>query len=308
MTRNGKIARLPRLIRDELNQRLENSQEGPKLLAWLNGLEQVKEVLEDSFDSAPISKQNLSEWRRGGFREWAIRREWIEQARQLTDGRDEMDLVLDRSLLPGALATAMATRYAALLNSWDGEPNPKFEEKLRLLRGLNQDIALLQKTLQQTIRQEKAAQQAEEDREKRDEEETRKKTLDVLMSFTERDAIAATLGGGPHAQWLAEAMIAVKYDLPFPAVPPRSKAEPDKEKAGSTSQTQAPSNEHTESPTQEAKVDLGPTEHAADAASPGESGSVKPVASSETSAAASETAGKEGRREHPPQSEDQNMD
>ena len=36
--RNGKIARLPRQIRDELNERLERSEPGPQLLAWLNAL------------------------------------------------------------------------------------------------------------------------------------------------------------------------------------------------------------------------------------------------------------------------------
>src|SRR5277367_994940 len=164
MTRNGKIARLPGNVRDELNQRLDNGQEGPKLLAWLNGLDDVKQALKASFDGAPISKQNLSEWRLGGFREWQIRREWIEQALQLSESRGEMEQVVDMSLLPGALAGALAARYAALLNSWDGEPDPKFEEKLRLLRGLNRDIALLQKTMQHANQQEKAAVQESEER------------------------------------------------------------------------------------------------------------------------------------------------
>src|SRR5580692_2504281 len=104
MTRNGKIARLPGSVRAELNQRLENGEEGPSLLAWLNGLRDVKKTLKASFGGAPISKQNLSEWRQGGFREWQIRRELIEQARQLSDGRNEMEAVVDTSLLAGALA------------------------------------------------------------------------------------------------------------------------------------------------------------------------------------------------------------
>jgi hypothetical protein len=78
MSRNGKIARLPGTIRDELNQRLENGEEAPPLLAWLNGLPEVQRSLKDHFDGAPVSKQNLSEWRQGGFREWQIREELIE--------------------------------------------------------------------------------------------------------------------------------------------------------------------------------------------------------------------------------------
>ncbi|HEV7927008.1 MAG TPA: hypothetical protein VGR14_16750, partial [Verrucomicrobiae bacterium] len=170
MTRNGKIARLPGNVRAELNQRLENGEEGPKLLTWLNGLSEVKKALKASYEGAPITKQNLSEWRLGGFREWQIRRELIEQARQLSEGRDEMEAAVDTSLLAGALAGALAARYAVLLNSWDGEPDQKFEDKLRLLRGLNRDVALLQKTMHLANQQEKAAVQESEDRDNRETE------------------------------------------------------------------------------------------------------------------------------------------
>ncbi len=36
MTGNGKIARLPRAIRDELNRRMGDGQTGQELLPWLN--------------------------------------------------------------------------------------------------------------------------------------------------------------------------------------------------------------------------------------------------------------------------------
>jgi hypothetical protein len=74
-TRNGKIARLPREVRQELNQRLEQSEPSPQLLEWLNALPEVKKVLRDDFDGVPISKQNLSQWRQGGFEEWLAREE-----------------------------------------------------------------------------------------------------------------------------------------------------------------------------------------------------------------------------------------
>ena len=35
MTRNGKIARLPREIRDELNRRLDDGGQGKDLVEWL---------------------------------------------------------------------------------------------------------------------------------------------------------------------------------------------------------------------------------------------------------------------------------
>ena len=69
-TRKGKIARLPREIRAEINHRLERSEPSPKLLAWLNALPEVRRFIDHDFAGVPISKQNLSEWRQGGFREW----------------------------------------------------------------------------------------------------------------------------------------------------------------------------------------------------------------------------------------------
>ncbi len=42
MTGNGKIARLPRALRDELNRRMGDGQTGQELLLWLNRLPKVK--------------------------------------------------------------------------------------------------------------------------------------------------------------------------------------------------------------------------------------------------------------------------
>jgi len=42
MSRNGKIARLPRWIREELNRRLQRGQQGDSLLAELNRQPEVR--------------------------------------------------------------------------------------------------------------------------------------------------------------------------------------------------------------------------------------------------------------------------
>ena len=44
-SRNGKIARLPHGVREELNQRLERSEPSPQLLAWLNALPAAREFV-----------------------------------------------------------------------------------------------------------------------------------------------------------------------------------------------------------------------------------------------------------------------
>jgi len=63
--RNGKIARCPWGVRNELNRRLQSGELGESILEWLNGLPEVKEILDAHFAGVPLSKQNLSEWRPG---------------------------------------------------------------------------------------------------------------------------------------------------------------------------------------------------------------------------------------------------
>src|ERR1700722_12797671 len=116
--RNGKIARLPREIRKELNQRLEQSEESPQLLPWLNDLPEVKKILRDDFDGAPISKQNLSEWRQGGFQEWLALQELWAQVQNMEDFTEDLDADRD-NMLADDVATVLAARYAALITNWD---------------------------------------------------------------------------------------------------------------------------------------------------------------------------------------------
>src|SRR5205807_10069936 len=48
-TRNGKIARLPLAIRQELNRRLDEGEQGKKLVAWLTGLHEVQAIVAAEF-------------------------------------------------------------------------------------------------------------------------------------------------------------------------------------------------------------------------------------------------------------------
>lgn len=75
MTRRGKIARLPSSVRKELNQRLDEGEQGAALVEWLNGLPEVRAVLVRDFDGVGISEQNLTAWRQGGFRDWQRQQE-----------------------------------------------------------------------------------------------------------------------------------------------------------------------------------------------------------------------------------------
>ena len=49
MTRVGKIARLPRALREQLNHRLQDGELGRRLVDWLNASPEVKAVLAAEF-------------------------------------------------------------------------------------------------------------------------------------------------------------------------------------------------------------------------------------------------------------------
>jgi regulator of sirC expression with transglutaminase-like and TPR domain len=143
-SRNGKIARLPHDVREELNQRLERCEQSPALLAWLNALPVVQEFVQKEFGGEPVSKHNLSQWRLGGFQEWLTRRDFF------ADARNADDFVAERKdgrkqALADQVATVLAVRYAGLLIQWNGECTKDFEARARILNGLTRGVAELQR-------------------------------------------------------------------------------------------------------------------------------------------------------------------
>src|SRR4051812_7060114 len=90
-TRHGKVARLPKEVREQLNRRLENGWRGAKLVKWLNELPEVKEVLRTEFNGRPISEQNLSQWRDGGYADWLRHQGTKEQIRWAVERSEDVD-------------------------------------------------------------------------------------------------------------------------------------------------------------------------------------------------------------------------
>lgn len=66
----GKIARLPYIIRENLNRRIRDGLPTADILAWLNNLASVKKILAQHFAGRTINHRNLSNWRRLGYRRW----------------------------------------------------------------------------------------------------------------------------------------------------------------------------------------------------------------------------------------------
>jgi hypothetical protein len=91
MTRTGKIARLPQIVREELNRRLTDGEPGKRLVDWLNRQATVQAVLRSDFANRPISEQNLSEWKQGGFEDWRRHRETLAVAGRLLEEAEDLE-------------------------------------------------------------------------------------------------------------------------------------------------------------------------------------------------------------------------
>jgi len=165
MQRNRKIASLPRPVRDELNQRLANNEEGGALLQWLNSAPGVGALLASDFAGEPIGLPDLEEWREGGFVRWQARQKLLDQARDLAVVAGELDAAAGGNLID-QLATALAGRYAAVAASWDGTDNEAIRAQLRILRQFAKDLEVLRRGSQSAARL-KMAQAAFEREEKK---------------------------------------------------------------------------------------------------------------------------------------------
>lgn len=137
MTRNGKIARLPKEIRDELNRRIEDGEPGVRLLEWLNELPEVKAVLARDFEGQPVSDANLSHWKNGGFVDW--------QARQQAESMMERwQLEEPDGAGSGKVAESLKERlmvhYAAALEDALGESDEKPSKRVERLGQSLRDV------------------------------------------------------------------------------------------------------------------------------------------------------------------------
>ncbi len=104
--RKGKIASLPAHIRDEINHRLHDGQQAPQIIPWLHELPGVLRILDERWGEEPITPQNLSEWRRGGYQDWLDRNDRVQALRTLSDYSLKLAQAAGGSISEGAAAIA----------------------------------------------------------------------------------------------------------------------------------------------------------------------------------------------------------
>jgi hypothetical protein len=186
MTRNGKIARLPLAIRQELNQRLLEGEPGNQLVVWLNGLPKVQAVLKDKFQGNPISEVNLSQWKNGGFPAWEAGEKMADNVSSIMDGTKALP-----AAAKGGLTDRMGLMLAAnmAMGMLRLESMPEGLEKAKMLRELRIGLLALKRC-------EFVAERLEIERDKHP-KAARKKKARKLTPEENRERIRRILGLGP---------------------------------------------------------------------------------------------------------------
>lgn len=102
--RNGKLESLPRKLRQEVCERIYDGESHKNLMAWLNDLPVVKEILASSFEGVPISGYNFSRWVRHYYTEWLRDKESLETAKEQAEFARELVKTSGRSLAAASAA------------------------------------------------------------------------------------------------------------------------------------------------------------------------------------------------------------
>ncbi|HEX4644310.1 MAG TPA: hypothetical protein VH598_01750 [Verrucomicrobiae bacterium] len=219
MSRIGKIARLPRDLRDQLNHRLQDGENGVTLIEWLNAQPKVRAALKKDFEGRPISEQNLSDWKQGGYRDWERHEETRAMVRDLAERSGDLELDsagLEISQRYSAVLAAELVRATQELLAQTTDPRERWD----LLRQALQELVRLRKedhkaahlAMDRERREIESRREREED-EKRKKEEIKFRATAPHRAVLKVGPLAQMYGGGEAGLHLAVTRLEIEHDL-----------------------------------------------------------------------------------------------
>jgi len=232
MTRTGKIARLPRHIRDELNVRLDDGEQGKSLVQWLNSLDEVKTILASYFAGRPINEQNLSDWKQGGFLDWQHHQEACDGVRRLIEHSDDLQDASDFENISDRLASVLAAQLAQqarnlLQDTTDPAQQWQYlRQALRQLHLLRKGDHRAERARIDAARWEIESQQREDARKKQEMRDSYDAVMAPLRASMKRPAMVMGYGGGPAGEKAADFALAMEQEYRWPKFPPPPSAQP----------------------------------------------------------------------------------
>jgi hypothetical protein len=201
MARNGKIARLPFHIRNEINKRLSDGEPGVKLVKWAN--EEVQFFMHNKVEGRRIriTEQNLSEWRQGGYQDWLRHEEARQFLVDLSERAGEMDEAADGKSICDRFGALLAVDMARLAQKFL-EQETDDEKRWTRLKEISRELSRLRRDEHRAMwtwikREQWQHRREREDRvEKEDSirEEERQERIEALFALTQAKNISAMAG------------------------------------------------------------------------------------------------------------------
>jgi len=223
----GKIARLPRHIRNLLSKRLDDGEIGAPLLKWLNALPEVKTLCQSQFNSVPVSKQNVSDYKQGPHQQWLRSQEACELVENLAEEADDLAATADGPEVSDLLGSALTVELARMVRTLLAETTDTTERWQRLREVMGQ-LAQLRREDHRAQYARIASEQWELEQERLQQERHRRKIKELKRRATApvhallmKGPLADALGGGKNGRELADFLLAVEYELPVPHRPHR---------------------------------------------------------------------------------------
>ncbi len=219
----GKISRLPRDVRDELNRRLDDGEEGAALLKWLNGRPGTLKVMQEFFAGQPINKQNLSDWRQSGFLEWQRQQEALEIAGRLLEDAEDMEKLATDGPVADRMAELVSVSLGHLLQAALRQPDGP--EKTSAVLNSARELIRMRAADRDYERAKRQQQDWQQERDKLDREEAERRRSDLdrarkarllkpIRIADLRAILTKAYGGTEAAKQRAWFEVGVSHDLP----------------------------------------------------------------------------------------------
>ena len=178
VTHIGKIGRLPKSIRNELGQRIEDGEPGKELVKWLNGLSNVKSTSRNNSADAPLPNKPLRMEANRSSRVVAAS-ESVGKRSWMTERADDLENEADGMEISDRLGSILAAELASLAEKLLEEvPDPRerwqrFQEVLREFRHFRHEDHNGERNQLQRQRWEREVERQDEEDLKREEKKQR---------------------------------------------------------------------------------------------------------------------------------------
>jgi hypothetical protein len=221
-THVGKIGRLPKYIRDQLNRRIEDGEPGKELVKWLNCEPDALELLQEQFGGRAITEQNLSEWKQTGHQEWLRQQETRLLMKNLTEQSEDLDDAADGMEISDRFARVMAAELIVVTRARlekETDPEKRWKiicEVLPKLSQLQCDGHRAVRTVIKRERWNRQVEQEDEEADKRREREEIERRVDRFLAIHDQSSLAKVLGGGEYGKKWADWLVRVQHGLSMP--------------------------------------------------------------------------------------------